>query len=127
MFACEQHTPLFYKGRLFTVLPNDAGPGRRQLVCMNPEGERFWASGKTERFGLGPFLIADDKIFVLGDDGTLTVAKASANAWARLARARVLDGRDAWAPIALVGGRMILRDWKRMICIDLRVDREVGD
>jgi outer membrane protein assembly factor BamB len=120
VFACEQHTPLFYRGRLYTVLPNDAGPGRRQFVCMTPEGERLWASGKSERFGLGPFLIADDKLFVLADDGTLTVAKASANAWTRLARARVLDGRDAWGPIALTGGRMILRDWKRMICLDLR-------
>jgi outer membrane protein assembly factor BamB len=120
VFACEQHTPLFYKDRLYTVLPNDAGPGRRQLVCMSPEGERLWASGKTERFGLGPFLIADDKLFVLADDGTLTAAKASGNAWKRLAQARVLHGRDAWGPIALTGGRMILRDWKRMICIDLR-------
>ena len=45
------------------------------------------------------------------------------SAWKRLARARVLTGRDAWGPIALVGGRMILRDWKRMICIDLREKR----
>ena len=32
----------------------------------------IWSSGKTERFGLGPYLIADGKIFILSDDGILT-------------------------------------------------------
>ncbi|MHC4779943.1 MAG: outer membrane protein assembly factor BamB family protein [Planctomycetota bacterium] len=123
-FACEQHTPIFHDGRLYTVLPNDAGPLRRQLVCMDTEGNPIWNSGKTRRFGLGPFVIADDKIFVLSDDGSLTAAKAGSPGFELLARAKILSGRDAWAPIALVQGRMILRDWKRMVCLDLRAKKE---
>ena len=36
------------------------------------------------------------------------------------ARAKVLDGHDAWAPMALAGGRLILRDLTQLVCLDLR-------
>jgi outer membrane protein assembly factor BamB len=29
------------------------------------------------------------------------------------------DGHDSWGPMALVGGRLILRDLTRMICLDV--------
>ncbi|MCK5682537.1 PQQ-binding-like beta-propeller repeat protein [bacterium] len=121
-FACEQHTPIYYKGHLFTVLPADAGEMNKELVCMKPDGTQVWSSGKDNRFGLGPFLIADGKIFVLNDNGVLTVVQASLESYSKIWQARVLNGREAWAPIAISGGLMILRDLKRMICLDLRKD-----
>jgi outer membrane protein assembly factor BamB len=30
------------------------------------------------------------------------------------------DGFDAWGPMALVGGRLVLRDMTRMTCLDLK-------
>jgi len=120
VFACEQHTPILFEGQLFTVLPNDAGPARRQLRCADRSGKPLWASGKADRFGLGPFLVADGKILVLDDRGFLTMARARADAFEPLARARVLIGRDAWAPMALVRGFLLARDSKRMVCLDLR-------
>jgi outer membrane protein assembly factor BamB len=122
-FACEQHTPVFFEGRLFTVLPKDAGPGRGQLVCADREGKPLWSSGKEHRFGLGPYMIADGKILVLDDAGVLTLARAPGDRFELLARARVLHGRDAWAPMALAGGRLLLRDATRMVCLDLRKER----
>jgi outer membrane protein assembly factor BamB len=119
VFSCEQQTPLFYKGHLFGILPKDAEGLRNQLACLNPDGKLAWTSGKADRFGLGPFLIADDKIFVLNDDGVLTLARAATDAYVRLAQAKVMDGRDAWGPMALVGGKLILRDVKRMLCLDV--------
>jgi outer membrane protein assembly factor BamB len=119
-FACEQQTPLLYGGHLFTVLPNDAGPLNRQMVCMHPDGTRTWNSGKTERYGLGPYLAVDGKLLVLSDDGFLTMLRARTDRFERLARARVLYGRDAWAPMAVVAGRLLCRDSKRMVCLDLR-------
>lgn len=120
-FACEQQTPIFYKNHLFGILPKDAATLREQFACLNTEGELVWTSGKTERFGLGPFLLADDKIFILSDDGVLTLIRASLSGYEQLARARVLEGRDAWAPMALVDGKLLLRDSKQMICLDVGV------
>jgi len=119
-FACEQQTPIYERGHLFTVMPKDGGALRDQLVCMTATGEKVYGSGKDNRFGLGPFLAADGKVFILKDDGLLTMIGASTTAYTPLASAQVLDGRDAWAPMALAGGRLLLRDSKRMICLDLR-------
>jgi len=120
--ACEQHTPIVYRDHLFTVQP-DEGPLRKQLVCYRPDGTLVWSSGKRNRFGLGPFMIADEKLLVLNDYGVLTVAQASPERYIQLARARVLDGHEAWAPFALVDGLLLLRDSERMICLDLRTER----
>lgn len=120
VFSCEQHTPVFYQGCLFGVLPKDAAELRAQFACLNPDGKLVWTSGKTERFGLGPFLFADEKIFILNDNGELTLIRASSQNYQPLARARVLHGRDAWAPMALVDGKLLLRDSEQLICLDVR-------
>jgi outer membrane protein assembly factor BamB len=120
VFACEQHTPIYYKGYLYSVLPNDAGEFNRQLVCMTPEGKIQWRSGREHRFGLGPFIIADNKIFVLDDHGVLTIARASSTKYTQLSQTKVLQGRESWAPIALAGTKMFLRDFEQMICLDLK-------
>lgn len=120
--SCEQQTPILYEGRLFGILPKDAGPLRSQVVCYDPAdcGTVVWASGKTERYGLGPFMVADGKIFVVDDEGVLSVLKASTTEYTRLASAKVLTGHDSWAPLALAGGRLLVRDSRRMVCLDVR-------
>lgn len=118
-FACEQQTPILHEGYLYTVMPKDSGELREQLVCMKPDGTTAWSSGKTHRFGLGPFMAAGDKLFILDDDGVLHLAKAGGDGYHELARAELLDGRDPWGPFALAGGRLFLRDSKQMICIDV--------
>lgn len=118
-FACEQQTPVYFKGHLYGILPKDAGELRAQLVCFQPGKGVVWSSGKAERFGLGPFMLAGDRIIVLNDDGALLAAKASFDRYEPVLKTRVLEGRDAWAPIAVAGGRMLLRDSHRMVCVDV--------
>ncbi len=119
-FSCEQQTPILYEQHIFAVLPKSAGERREQFACLNTEGEIIWTSGKTARYGLGPFLMADNKFFILNDNGELSMIKASLTGFEPLAQARVLNGHDAWAPMALVDGKLILRDSKQMICLDMR-------
>jgi len=120
--ASEQQTPILHQGHLFSILPKDAGPLRTQFVCTHPDdiSKFVWSSGKTNRFGLGPYILADNKFFVLSDDGVLTVVEASTRRYNQLGRAKILDGVDAWAPMALVNGRLLARDSHRLVCVDLR-------
>jgi outer membrane protein assembly factor BamB len=87
---------------------------------MDLAGDLKWTSDAANRFGLGPFLIADDKIFILEDNGRLTMARASTARYEQLAVVDLLDGKEAWAPMAIADGLLLLRDWKTMICLDLR-------
>ncbi len=122
-FACEQHTPILYKGLLYSILPKDAGRYREQLVCMDPATQEIkWRSGRQKRFGLGPFMIADQKILTLNDSGVLTVCRTGSNAYEELASVTVLNGHEAWAPMALAGGKLLLRDEKTMKCLNIGIE-----
>jgi len=118
--ACEQQTPVLYDGHLFGILPKDGGELRNQFVCFHPDGRIVWTSGATNRYGLGPFMAADGKFFILGEDGVLTMIRATTEGFEPLTRAKVLEGRDPWGPLALAGGLMLLRDSTEMVCIDLK-------
>jgi len=115
-FGSTQHTPVFYRDHLFGVREND-----NQLVCLDLEGREVWASGRDHRFGdgKGPYMIADGLLFVLDDFGVLSLCEATPAGYRPLARAKVLDGHDAWAPMALAAGRLLVRDLTRMVCLDV--------
>ena len=121
-FASEQQTPVFFQGRLFGILPKDAGPCRNQLACADPEGRILWTSGKETRFGMGPVMVAGDRFLILDDVGSLTMARATTEGFQPMGEAKVLDGQDAWAPFALAGTRLLLRDSKRMVCVELGME-----
>jgi outer membrane protein assembly factor BamB len=120
--ACEQQTPVVWEGLMLAIQPKDAGALRNQLICVDPADvtKVIWTSGKESRFGLGPYLIADGKLYVLSDDGTLTMIKPDRTKYKQLAQKKLFDGHDAWAPLAVADGRMILRDAKTMYCINLK-------
>jgi len=121
--ASEQQTPLFWNGHLFGILPKDGGSLRNQLICVHPSDTRkvIWSSGSEKRFGLGPYFMADNKIIMLNDEGTLYLLKPSLSGYTELDAAKVIpDGQDAWAPLALADGYLVLRDSKTMICINLK-------
>ena len=117
--ASEQQTPVVFQGHLFGIQPKDAGVLRDQFVCYNPGDctSPVWSSGKTSRFGLGPYLMADGKIFILDDDGTLSMIQASVSGFQLLAQSRILEGHDAWAPMAMAGGRLLMRDNRQLVCL----------
>jgi outer membrane protein assembly factor BamB len=122
--ASEQQTPILYSGYLLSILPKDAGGNRNQFVCTkaNDSKKILWTSGKDNQFGLGPYTIADGKFFILNDDGTLNIAKASTDKYTLLDKTRVIEGQDAWGPIAIADGRLLMRDSKTMVCIDIRAN-----
>jgi len=115
VFGSHQHTPIFYDNHLFGVAMD------RQFVCLDLSGKRVWSSGHTATFGIGPYILAEGMFYVLGgDDGTLVLAEATTSGWNELARAKVLAGTDAWAPMALVDGKLVCRDRETMVCLDVK-------
>jgi outer membrane protein assembly factor BamB len=63
-------------------------------------------------------IIADGVIFIMDDEsGELVMADASPAGYKELARAKVLGGREIWAPMALSDGHLVLRDMSQMKCL----------
>ena len=113
----EVHTPIVHKGFLFAV-----GKKKRGLfTCLSPAGKEVWTSEGKAAFGLGSYVMADGMFFVMeGDTGRLHMLEASSSGYNELASAQVLSGQEVWGPMSISGGRMVLRDLSKMVCIDLR-------
>lgn len=112
-FGSDQQTPIFYKGHIYGVRPD------KQFVCMTLDGEILWNSSPAFRFGLGSYMIADDMIYAVNDSGLLSLIEATTKGFNLLSQAQVLTGHDSWGPMAMVKGRLIVRDLTRMVCLDV--------
>ncbi|HUS48172.1 MAG TPA: PQQ-binding-like beta-propeller repeat protein [Phycisphaerae bacterium] len=115
VLGSEQQTPILYEGHIYGVNPDG------KLVCLTLDGELLWDSGDVRRFskGYGPYMIADGLLFVMGYNGLLALAEATPAGYRELARAKVV-GKESWGPMAPVGGRLIVRDINRLVCLDVR-------
>jgi outer membrane protein assembly factor BamB len=113
----EVHTPIVYKGHMFAV-----GKKKRGLfTCVSFDGKEVWTSDGKASFGLGGFMLADGMFFVMdGDSGTLRLLEANTTLYKELASAKVLSGQEVWGPMALAGGKLVLRDLGKMVCLNVR-------
>jgi outer membrane protein assembly factor BamB len=64
-------------------------------------------------------VIAGGLLYLLNDSGMLTLAEPGSSDYVQLAQAKVLDGLESWGPIAVASGRLIVRDFTRMVCLDI--------
>ena len=116
-FEAGQQTPIFYKGAIFGVRNKPLD----QIMCLDLDGSIKWECPSNLNFALGPYLIADDMLLLLTDKAHLTLAEASTKKFKILATAEIIEkAHDAWAPMVMVDGRLILRDREHMVCLDLR-------
>ncbi len=112
-FGSDQQTPVFYEGHIYGVRPD------KQLVCMDMEGNILWTSTNENKFGLGPYTIVNGIIYVMDDEGVLTMVEATPNAYVQLDQADILEGHESWGPMAAAAGRLIVRDMYTMACVDI--------
>lgn len=120
--ACEQQTPIVYGEYLWTIQPKDAGELRSQLACyhisdlQNP----VWTSGKENRYGLGPYIIINDKMFLANDDAELFMYSFEISKVSLIDSHSIFEeGIDSWGPFAYADGYLLMRESHKMVCLDL--------
>jgi outer membrane protein assembly factor BamB len=121
--ASDQQTPVVTGDNIWTVMPENAGALKKQLVCfdrsdlLKPE----WSSGKESRYGrgLGPYILSGNKLYLLDDDGKLYMFRIEKNKAILLASHKILEGIEAWGPMAIAGKYLIMRDARNLLCLDL--------
>jgi outer membrane protein assembly factor BamB len=112
VFGSMQQTPVLYNGHIYGVGMDN------QLACLDLKGQVLWRSSSVHTFGYGAYMIADNKLYVIDDDGLLTLVKLSPDGYQPLAQAQVFEqGVECWGPMAVASGRLIVRDLTRMACL----------
>ena len=119
--ACEQQTPLLHDQMVITVLPKDGGGRRNKLVAYSPARLRtpIWESAADERFGFGPYMIIDNCLFALKDDGELYLYQLESKGMTLIKKQRIMEGIDAWGPMAYADGYLLLRDEHWVYCLKI--------
>ncbi|MCL2727926.1 MAG: PQQ-binding-like beta-propeller repeat protein [Bacteroidales bacterium] len=119
--SSEQQTPILYEQMVITIPPKDGGGLRGKLVAYSPSNIRtpIWESAATERFGYGPYMVIGSHLFVLKDDGELYVYKLGQRGMTLVKRQRVMEGIDAWGPMAYADGYLIVRDDHWVYCLKI--------
>ena len=119
--ASEQQTPILHNNMIISVMPKDGGGHRGKLVCYLPSNLRspVWTSAADERFGLGPYIMINNNLFVFKDDGELYVYEVQAQSMKLLKKQRIMDGADAWGPLAYADGMLIVRDAHFVKCLKI--------
>jgi outer membrane protein assembly factor BamB len=121
--ASDQQTPVIIGNYIWSVLPENAGALKKQLVCYKKTDllKAVWSSGKEYRFGrgLGPYIVSGDKLYLLDDDGNLYFYKIQDNKATLLASHKILKGIEAWGPMAIAGKYLIMRDSRNLLCLNI--------
>ncbi|GHV04292.1 hypothetical protein FACS189416_2310 [Bacteroidia bacterium] len=119
--SSEQQTPILYKDMIISIMPKDGGSLRDKLVAFSPADlhNPLWSSGADERFGLGPYIVINDYLYVFKEDGELYVYAIQNKGMSLLKKQRIMDGADAWGPMAYADGRLIVRDATHVSCLKI--------
>jgi outer membrane protein assembly factor BamB len=102
-----------YQGHVYGISEK-----KGMLMCMDQKtGMTVWDSREGSQFGT--LMIADGKLIVLTDSGTLKIVEASADGYNELASAKVLN-QTCWVMPVLANGRIYAKNNKgKMVCIEL--------
>ena len=121
--ASDQQTPIIIGNFIWSVLPENAGALKKQLVCYKKTDllTAVWSSGKENRFGrgLGPYIVSGDKLYLLDDDGNLYFYKILESKVLLITSHKILKGVEAWGPMAIAGKYLIMRDSRNLLCLNI--------
>jgi outer membrane protein assembly factor BamB len=121
--ASDQQTPVIKGDYVWCMMPENAGALKKQLVCYNRSDLRtaVWSSGKENRYGrgLGPYIVSGDKLYLLDDDANLYLFRIEEKSITQLASHHIINGIEAWGPMAIAGNYLIMRDSRNLICLEI--------
>ena len=130
-FGDHTKPPILYNGYFYAQFTTNSR--RDGLACMDMNGKVLWKTMRAPLFDKGSMILADGLILATDGRKTLYLIEPSPSGFKSLASAEVLkeggiSGDDPlasrvggstqnWAPIALAGGKLLIRDQNRLLCV----------
>jgi len=118
-FGTHVHPAILYKDNLYAHCTTNTR--RDGMVCMDLNGKVKWKTGRSPVFDKGGFILADGLMLsVDGQKGILYLIEPDPAGYKELASAKLLNTNECWGPLALVDGKLLIRDQKQMKCVVVR-------
>ena len=118
-FGTHVHPAVLHEGHLYAHCTTNTR--RDGMVCMDLNGKVKWKTERSPVFDKGGFILADGLIFSIdGREGILYLIEPDPTGYKELASIKLLDSRECWGPLALVDGKLLIRDQKQMKCVVVR-------
>ncbi len=91
--------------------------------CLDAEtGKRMWA---YRGFGKGSLIAAGSLLYVLSDNGTVALVRATPAGFEEAGRVKPMEGRS-WTTPSLANGHLYLRDADELVSLDVRGEALAG-
>lgn len=118
-YGAQIPIPLLHEGHLYLVCNGNFR--RNGLVCVDLDGNVKWKTALAPNLDRGHTLLADGLIYSMdGAKGILRLIEPSPEGYREISQVELLGGREIWAPMALVDGKLLIRDQTQMKCLDVR-------
>lgn len=116
---CQIHQPVLYRDHLYIM--GNGNTKHDGLMCLDPSGKVVWKTGRSPNFDRGGLLLADGRIFAVdATTAELVLIEPTPAGYRELGRGKYLERPQPWAPPVLSDGRLLIRDQRRMKCLDVR-------
>ena len=116
-FGAHTQPPILYKDHFYVPYTiNERSDG---LVCMTLDGKVKWKTGDEPPFNKGGAVLADGLLLAVDGNTKLYLIEPDPAGFKPLASATLLEPGENWAPIALVDGKLLIRDQKQMKCLQV--------
>ena len=131
-FGAHTQPPVLYNG--FFYAQYSTNERKDGMVCMSMDGQIKWKTGKSPLFDKGGSIIADGLMLSTDGSSKLYLIVPDPSAFKPIATAELLkeggtgSGNDPaasrvggatqnWAPLALINGKLLIRDQNRLMCV----------
>ena len=111
-FGTHTQPPILYKDHFYVqYTTNERSDG---LVCMTMTGEVKWKTAEEPPFNKGGAILADGLLLATDGNTKLYLIEPDPAGFKPLASAVLLEPANNWAPLALVDGKLLIRDQKQL-------------
>lgn len=114
-FGDHTKPPILYNDYFYAQFSTNTT--RDGLCCMNMDGEIMWKTMRSPDFNKGSMILADGLILATDGSRTLYLIEPDPSGFKELASAELLETGQNWAPLALVDGKLLIRDQSKMMCV----------
>jgi outer membrane protein assembly factor BamB len=116
-FGTHTQPPILYKNHFYAQYTiNERSDG---LVCMAMDGQVKWNTGDDPSFNKGGAILVDDLLLATDGNKMLYLIDPDPSGFKPLDSVELLEPGENWAPIALVDGKLLIRDQKSLKCLQV--------